>query len=155
MTKPTAAANAAGLPRIPGAPVGPLCCAVDMAALRAMTMGELNSLREALHTLTEVASAIGCQPRFSSDEDNCYNNAGLTLDSIYEFLAAYEQAVVNVAEVAQPKTSIDVEHRAWTRLGFQADMTDGLSSFAVLAAQSVRDEVEAKFREQHEDGVPR
>ncbi|QEL21731.1 hypothetical protein FQV39_03415 [Bosea sp. F3-2] len=149
MTKPTAAANATGLPESHIGPYGPMSCSIDMPALRKMRMAELKNLRSALRTLSEVAIGLCCQPRFSDEEDSDLNDAGRTLDYITEFLSAYEQAVVNVAEAAKPVASDDVEDRAWTLLGFQADLTDELSSFAVWAAQAVRDEVEAKFREQH------
>ena len=138
-----------GLPKDPLAPRGPMNCDIDMAALRKMSMNELRSVREALHTLSNVASGFLCQPRLSQERGNSYNLAGEALEHIAEFLLGYEQAVVNVAAAARPTAAKEVEWRAWTILGFEADMADDLAAFAVLAAEAVRDEAQAKFREEH------
>lgn len=114
-----------------------------------MSMKELHDFRDVMHTMSEVISGFCCQPRFSINDDNRYNDAGGALETIAEFLNGYEQAAVNVAVAAKPTSSDDVEWRGWTILGFEADMADDLAPFAVLATEAVRDEAEAKFRERH------
>lgn len=149
MPNSTVPAAAEGLPKDPLAPRGSMSCGIDMAALRKMSMKELHDIRDVLHTLAEVISGFCCQPRFSREEENSYNDAGSALERIAEFLNSYEQAAVNVAVAEKPVASKDVEWRGWTILGFEADMADDLAPFAVLAAEAVRDEAEAKFREEH------
>lgn len=135
--------------RDPLAPRGSMNCGIDMAALRKMSAKELHDFRDVVHTLAEVISGFCCQPRFSREEENNYNEAGGALEGISDFLNSYEQAAVNVAVAAKPTASRDVEWRGWTILGFEADMADDLADFAVHAAEAVRDEAEAKFRERH------
>lgn len=114
-------------------------------------MAELSGLREALYILRQVGNGLSCQPKFSIGE-TAFNDAGEALECLIEFLSSYEQAVINVTEAAQPASANEVEHRAWTLLGFDADLTDSLAPFAVRAAEAVRDVADAKFRERHEAG---
>lgn len=149
MTNDATRATATALPADPLAPRGSLTCSIDMKALRKLDMKGLHDLRDVIHTMAEVLGGILCQPRFSMDDENRYNGAGELLENILEFLNGYEQAAVNVATAAEPSASRDVEWRHWTILGFEADMSDDLAEFAVHAAQAVRDEATAQFRERH------
>lgn len=145
ITKPVSAARSDD----PAAPRGPLTCTIDMVELRGMTMSELRALRDVLHSTQQVLSAFGCQPRFAGETDFSQNAAGDLLEDICEWLAGYEQAVVNVAQAATPATARDAEIRGWTVLGFHADMMDDLAEFAVIASEAVRDEAKAKWHEDH------
>lgn len=133
----------------PLAPRGRLSCEINMAALRKLGMKELHDFRDVMHVLGEILAGFNCQPRFSTDEGNRLNGAGELMEDVAELVSGYEQAAVNVAKAAAPTGSDAVEWRAWTVLGFEADMADALADFAVTAVHAVRDEAEAKFREQH------
>ena len=136
--------------RDPQAPHGPLACNIDMAALRALKMKELNDFRSVMHTISEVLCGFSCQPRFGDEEArDGINNAGRLLNDIIDFINGYEQAAVNIARSAKPATAGEIEYRAWTILGFEADMADGLHDIAITAVQAAKDEAEAAFQERH------
>ena len=128
----------------PLAPRGSMTCSIDMNALRAITnMRDLFELRDGLHTIGDIVSAINCQPRFFSEDGAGNNAAGDLLTKLADFVFSYEQAVINLAKEAKPSASSDVEWRAWTLLGIEADFTDELSAVAVLATEAVRDHAQA------------
>jgi len=148
-------ATATPLTNDPLAPRGRLSCEIDMAALRKMGMKELHDFRDVVHVIGDVLSGFTCQPRFGHEQhEHRLNVAGEMLEDIAELMSGYEQAAVNVAKAATPTGSGAVEWRGWTILGFEADMSDDLAAFAVLATEAVRDEAEAKFREQHARTYP-
>lgn len=133
----------------PLAPQGWLSCTIDMSALRGMSMGELRALRDTLNATHKILCAFSCQPRFAGSDDHSQNAAGDLLEDISEWIAGYEQAVVNVAQAMAPETARDAEIRSWTLLGFHADLMDNLPDFAVMASEAARDEVRVKWREDH------
>lgn len=134
--------------RDPLAPRGRQSLEINMTALRKLSMKELHDFRDVVHTVGEILAGFNCQPRFAGDNHRL-TAAGELLEDIAELMSGYEQAAVNVAVAAKPTASRDVEWRGWTILGFEADMADDLADFAVHAAEAVRDEAEAKFRERH------
>ena len=143
MPNTTVPAAATGLPEIlrdPQAPNGAMTFTIDMAALRRMDMKELGNFRDATHTAAEILCGLVSQPRFGDEEArDGMNEAGRLLDDFIDFLNGYEQAAVNVARAARPESATEIERRAWTLIGFEADMIDELAPLAVLAAVAVRD----------------
>ncbi|MDE4621714.1 hypothetical protein [Sinorhizobium meliloti] len=135
--------------RDPLAPRGAMSFEIDMAKLRKMSMKELRDFRSVLHSMSEIAAAFSCQTRFSSEDGDNFNDAGNALQDLLEFVSRYEQALINVAKAAEPTASRDVEWRAWTILGYEADCADQLATFAVIASEAVRDEAEARTRERY------
>lgn len=120
---------------------------IDMAALNGMSMKELRDFRSVVHILSEMLDGFTCQPRFWSDSNKNYQNrAGELLTSLADLMSAYEQATFDVALAAKPTAPDEVEWRNWTVLGYQADVSDDPASFAVLAAEAVRSQIDAKFR---------
>ncbi|MGN6548663.1 MAG: hypothetical protein ACTHJ3_02030 [Pararhizobium sp.] len=137
-------------PRDPLTPRGRTSLEIDMTTLRKLGMKELHDFRDVMHVIGDVLSGFTCQPRFGHEHHEYrLNGAGELLEGIAELMSGYEQAAVNVAVAAKPTGSDAVEWRGWMILGFEADMADDLAPFAVLATEAVRDEAEAKFREQH------
>ncbi len=143
-TNSTALPNGAS-ERDPLAPRGPMTLTIDMAALRRLSMKEIRDFRSVMHTLSDVLCGLNCQPRFA--EGDLYNEAGEILDTIIDFINGYEQAAVNVARAAMPASPHDIEWRAWTVIGFEADMADELAPLAVAATEALRD-VQAHVREE-------
>lgn len=136
----------------PALPLGRTELAIDLDALRKCDMRELGDLRSVIHCLTEALSGFMCQPRFGIEETCRLNNAGKILGDILDVLHGLEEAAVNVAKAAQPKTAREAEHRAWTILRYEADMADDLSEFSVMAAAAARDKANAEFKERHPGG---
>lgn len=149
MSNTTVRAAAEGLPKDLLAPRGPLTCTIDMSALRGMSMRELRAFRDMLGTTQKILVAFSCQPRFAGETGHHQTTAGDLLETISEWLEGYEQAVVNVAQAAAPETKDDAKIRGWTLLGFHADLMDDLPDFAVMASEAARDEVRARWREDH------
>lgn len=150
MATSTNSTTATDCARDPLTPRGRTSLEIDMTALRKLGMKELHDFRDVIHVISDVLTGFGCQSRFASDHDeHRSNSAGALLEDIAELMSGFEQAAVNVAVAAKPTASRDVEWRGWTILGFEADMADDLADFAVHAAEAVRDEAEAKFRERH------
>ncbi|MDW9773065.1 hypothetical protein GOA89_14785 [Sinorhizobium meliloti] len=135
--------------RDPLAPRGAMSFEIDMAKLRKMSMKELRDFRGVLPSMTEITAAFSSQGRFSSDDGSAYNDAGDVVHDLCEFLSRYENALINVAKAAEPTASRDVEWRAWTILGYEADCADELAPFAVIASEAVRDEAAAKTFERY------
>lgn len=143
-TNSTALPNGAS-ERDPQAPPGPMTLTIDMAALRRLSMKEIRDFRSVMHTLSDVLCGLNCQPRFAKGD--LYNEAGEILDTIIDFINGYEQAAVNVARAAAPVSSREIEWRAWTVIGFEADMADELAPLAVAATEALRD-MQAHVREE-------
>lgn len=122
-----------------------LSCTVDMQAIRKLDTKGMHDARGVLHIMSEIMAGFLCQPRFSREDSNIYNDAGDLIDAILCFVNEYEEAIVHAAREAKPATHAAVELRHWTILGFEADMRDDLADFAVHAAEAVRDEAEAKL----------
>lgn len=133
----------------PLAPSGSLTCTIDMAELRRMTMADLRSLRDVLHHAQGILAAFSCQPRFAGEAKYSQNTAGDVLESICDFLAGYETAVINVAKSAKPTSAREAEWQSWMLLNFYADMTDDLAEFAVMASEAVKNVAKVKFHEDH------
>jgi hypothetical protein len=134
----------------PLAPQGSLTCQIDMNALRGLTMSELLSLRDAVHTAMNILCGFACQPRFKIDgEKYTANGAGSLLDTMCDWLAGYEQAVINVAEAATPTSAREEAWRNWLLLGFAADLADDLTELAVMATKAVQSVDKVKFREEY------
>ncbi|MBN8978035.1 MAG: hypothetical protein J0I08_16305 [Rhizobiales bacterium] len=138
--------------RDPQAPCGPLTCTINLGALRALSMRDLLSLRDALHLTASVAGAIRCQPRFWEEGTHNHNDAGKALDDVTEWLFNYEQAIANVAKSASPSTGDEMECRGHLLVGFEADMQDDLGDLVVIAAQAAADEATARFNDRHQIG---
>lgn len=141
MTKNNTAAPVDASECDPQDPNGSLTFTIDMAALRRMDMTELKDFRKVMNTTADVLCGFSSQPRFSVD--NTYNQAGELIDEIIDFINRYEAAAINVARAAKPATAAEAESRAWTLLGYGADMRDDLASLAVGATEAVRDVVAA------------
>jgi hypothetical protein len=129
----------------PLAPRGSLTCTINLRALRALSMRDLLSLRNALHLTASVAGAVRCQPRFWAEGTHNHNDAGKVLDDITEWLFNFEQAVANIAKSATPSTGDEMEYRGHLLVGFEADMQDSLGDLSVIAAQAAADEANARF----------
>ncbi len=136
----------------PALPLGRTELAIDLNALRKCDMKGLGDIRNVINCLTEVLTAFTCQPRFGSKGTCRLNAAGEILDDILDLLHAFEEAAVNVAKAAQPMSAREVEYRAWTILGREADFADDLSEFSALAAAAARDKASAEFKERHPGG---
>lgn len=149
MPNDTVSAAAEGLPVDPATPRGPLTCSIDLAKLHQMNMRELHALWKALHTVGEVLNGLSCQPRFWNGDDEQYNSAGDLLETVADFLAVYQQAIVNVATEAKSDSVDDAEWRGWVVLGADVARTDDLATASVLAAEMARDEARARFAEAH------
>lgn len=128
--------------RDPLAPCGQLTFTIDMAAVRAMGMKEICDFRSVMNTLAEVLCGISCQPRFGTG--GTYNKAGEVIDTVIDFINGYEQAAVNVARAANPSSVNDLEHRAMTLIGFEAELQGELPKIAVLASEAIHAQLAAK-----------
>jgi hypothetical protein len=116
---------------------------IPMAELEGLTIRELSGLRDALHTVSSVISGLLCEPKFSNTADNKFNAAGTVLDGILSQFFSVEESVINVLRSSQTRSEGEVEERAWALLGFEADMRDDLSDFAVLSVEAVNDVAKA------------
>ena len=139
-------------PHDPDAPHGPLSCKIDLHTLRGLQMCDLQSLRDALHLMATIGSAIKCQPRFWEEGTHNYNNAGEILDDITEWLFGFEQAIVNVAKSATPPNGDEMECRGHLIVGFEADLQDSLGNLVVIAAQAAAEEATARFHDSRQIG---
>lgn len=142
MENATLSANGEALPK-PELPRGDLEHRIDMERLATLSMEQLLALRDALHTLIEIACGMGSQPRFHE------GGARDLVSDLIEWLNVYETAVVNVATAHQPTSERDANHQQWCLLGFHAAMKDSLDEFAVMAASAVHAEGKARFNEKH------
>lgn len=141
-TKPKSA------PTDPLAPRVPLSVRVDMTKLRSMDMSELQNFRDVAHTIASVLYGFMSQPRFNTEDHN-RTQGGEILEALVEWVQAYEQAAFNVAEAAKPVTTREAIQRGWTLIGFNADLGDALTDFAVLASEICRDVEATRWNEAH------
>jgi hypothetical protein len=116
---------------------------IPMARLEGLTISELSGLRDALHTISDVLSGLLCQPKFSDTNENRFNGAGTVLDGILSQISGAEESVINFLRSSQAGSETEAEDRAWALIGFEADMRDDLSDFAVLSVKSVGDVAKA------------
>ncbi|HWM82967.1 MAG TPA: hypothetical protein VNQ56_12975 [Pseudolabrys sp.] len=112
-------------------------------------MSELRSLRDVMHTTQQILCGFTCQPRFIVEGEDTANGAGTILETLCDWLAGYEQAVINVAEAATPTSALEEEWRNWLLIGFAADMADDLTDFAVMASKAVQSVNKVRFREKY------
>lgn len=129
------------------APRGNPNLCIDMQALTEMSMYQLWTLHDCLHTIGDVVSGLMCQPRTADEND--YTPAGKVLSHLSGWLSQYEDGVRNVALAAQPDTKKEAEWRAWMLLSFEAVCTDDLAAMSVLAAEMVRHVQTVAFHENH------
>lgn len=122
---------------------------IDVEKLRACSMKELHDFRSVVRHLAEAITAFNCQPRFGCEEASRLNTAGELLDDICNLMSHLEDEAVKVAKAACPSTPRETEYRAWAILSYEADCSDDLNEFAVLAAVAARDEAAALFAERH------
>ncbi|WP_374330448.1 hypothetical protein [Aestuariivirga sp.] len=120
-----------------------------MAALRKLSPKELRDFSTVMSVIGDVLVGFSCQPRFFQNGGMRLNGAGELMETVADLVTGYRQAAYNVAKASTPTDSDGVEWRGWTLLGFETDMADDLAALAVTAAETVRDESEARFREQH------
>lgn len=126
--------------RHPLSPKGLIDLTVDMDVLGKMPLDELRSLREAMHTISEVLTGFYCQPRFSQEDDSSKPNAGgHILADLVEFLDSYKTAIINLARATQAKSVREVENKAWLILGQEVEFGDQLVDITALAAEFARD----------------
>lgn len=136
----------------PACPAEWISHSIDPAALRNLSMRELWALREGIRTMFDVLSGITCQPRFNEETRDgiCETNkAGDLLEKLNDWLGGYEQAIVNIAKEAKPKAGNDAEWRGHLMVGYHADLNDSLAEISTLAATASRDEVRARFHDNH------
>jgi hypothetical protein len=117
-------------------------------------MRELWALREGIRTMFDVLTGIRCQSRFDeATRENYSNGAGSLLEELNDWLGGYEQAIVNVAKEAKPKTGDDAEWRGHLLVGYFADLNDSLIEISTVAADAARAEHHARFRDNHARAV--
>lgn len=121
--------------------------AIDLAILGKMDMRDLKNLSAVLGTARSIMLAFGCQPRFNSEASRVHNVAGDLIDGIVEFLESYRETIVRVAMAAAPTDPEECKDRAWTIVGFEADLEDNLLDLGVMVAEENRTIATAKFRE--------
>ena len=76
------------------------------------TLPEAEALFSALRTISDVAGALTCQPRFWNSQRRDHNAAGKHLNAIITALAQQMQELANQAEVARASTTTDADYRA-------------------------------------------
>lgn len=131
-----------------------ITCSIDLAALRKLSMRELWALRDGIRTMFDVLTGIRCQSRFDeATRENYSNGAGILLEKLNDWLGGYEQAIVNVAKEAKPKTGDEAEWRGHLLVGALADLSDDLTEISTLAATVAHDEGRARFRDNHMRGA--
>lgn len=134
----------------PACPAGWITCSIDLAALRKLSMKELWALREGIRTMFDVLCGIQSQPRFDEAARDGYpNRAGSLLEKLNDWLGGYEQAIVNVAKEAKPKTGDEAEWRGHLLVGHLADLNDSLDEVSVVAATAARNEGRSRFHDNH------
>jgi hypothetical protein len=134
----------------PACPAGWITCTIDLAALRKLSMKELWALREGIRTMFDVLCGIRCQPRFDEAARDGYpNRASSLLEKLNDWLGGYEQAIVNVAKEAKPKTGDEAEWRGHLLVGYLADLSDSLVEVSTEAAEATRAEHHARFHDNH------
>jgi len=116
---------------------------IKLDALRKCTPRELNHLRDALHTITDVICAQLWSPHF---QDEAGQNV---LASLNEFMCAYEDMAIWVAKETKPATKQDVQWRCWTILSAEASYAEDLARLSAIAAQAVCEENDAAFDTRH------
>jgi len=127
-----------------------VACSIDVAALRKLSMKELWALRDGIRTMFDVLCGIRCQPRFDEAARDGYpNGAGRLLEKLNDWLGGYEQAIVNVAKEAKPKTGDEAEWRGHLLVGYLADLSDSLDEVSVVAATAARNESRSRFHDNH------
>lgn len=123
-------------------PQGINTISIDMQRLARLGPQELRKLGHAISTLSEVASAMTCQPRFMAAGDQA-ETAGDLMSEISDFLSTLEDAIYRAAQHAEVNTLADVQDRAWALLLREAQIAERLGDFAVIAAKAARDEMAA------------
>jgi len=144
MTKPSAAANATGLPASP-------ICTFDWGKIEIPpfdagdNFGEAWALYDALRLLSDVAVGLACQPRYYQDSKELrFNAAGRCLDALQESLSDAAAQIVRHADTAGSGTGLDQEYRAQIILDWKVRYNDGVDEVARVAARLAKEEAEGE-----------
>lgn len=95
-------------------------------------INELDSVYDAVTLARGMFLGIVNQPRFDKDGD--LSEAGKEVERFINALNVYADAVQSAAVSASPKSSYEVEHRAWLLLKHSIRCEAGLSEHAIQAA---------------------
>ncbi|MDW9786817.1 hypothetical protein GOB29_19760 [Sinorhizobium meliloti] len=113
----------------------------DNAAVRLakLSMSELNSVYDAVSLARDCLLGMVNQPRFYTDTDDNYNNAGEEVNTLIDVLTKYAGVAIQAAQTASPADPHEVQTRAWLLLKYSAQCGDNLDAHAAdsagLAAQ--------------------
>jgi hypothetical protein len=109
---------------------------VDPSKLQHLSMEDLFALHNAIDSIAEIASAIGCRPCFyeGTEQNVSTTGAGKLINQLVEFIDDYKSAIRDAAEAYEPADPDEANKRAWVMIKHEASISDDLGEFLALSA---------------------
>lgn len=103
------------------------------------SMDELKACFEAISLARNTLMGIVHQPRFIVQEREAYNNAGVAVEEVIDFMNGVETLIYETALAARPATIHARTSRAWLLLRAEASYADDVAQFANLVQSLATD----------------